>query len=105
MSEKWHVDFSDCLHPKVRDERGDPIVSFGNQARHQGLEKVGKRVHLIAAAPDLLVACELAKQHLDALRLEAGICNCLTESQRDVFKFVDETLQAQIRKARGEQAR
>jgi len=55
---------------------------------------------LIAAAPDLLEACKLAKQHLDALRLEARIGLWLSEPQQEVFKFVDETLQAAIRKAR-----
>ncbi len=50
----------------------------------------------------LLAACELAHQHLEALRLEAGIGNMLPEPMRDVFRFVDEELQAAIAKAKDE---
>jgi len=45
---------------------------------------------------DLLAACKLAKQHLDALRIEARIGLWLAEPQRETFRFVDETLTAAI---------
>lgn len=45
---------------------------------------------------DLLEACKLAKQHQDALRIEAGIGRFLTDSQREIFQYVDEKLQKAI---------
>lgn len=45
---------------------------------------------------DLLAACKLAKQLLDALRLESGIGNYLTDPEKETFRFVDETLQKSI---------
>jgi len=87
---------------------GSRPTDHGLQEAHKALERrlqarlqstAAKLAAVKAERDDLLAACKLARQHLDALRLEAGICNCLTESQRDVFKFVDETLQVAIRKA------
>jgi len=56
---------------------------------------------LIAAAPDLLAACELAKELLDALRLDSGIGKVLHDYERDAFKHTDEKLTAAIAKAEG----
>ena len=55
--------------------------------------------HLIAAAPDLLAACKLAKQHLDAMRLESGLGNVLSPMEKAAFEQVDAALTAAIEKA------
>ena len=57
---------------------------------------------LIAAAPDLLEACKLAKQHLDAMRLESGMGNVLLPFEKAAFEQVDTALTAAIEKAEGD---
>ena len=50
---------------------------------------------------DLLAACKLAKQHLDAMCCETPIADFLLEPQKAAFRHVDETLTAEIKKAEG----
>lgn len=56
----WELRWGDrSAHtPRIVDADGRPVVSFGNQIRHQGMAKVAARANLITAAPELLTACE-----------------------------------------------
>jgi len=75
-----------AVHPlRWRPEWGEPSDMF----RDVDLIDVPE----VAA---LVEACKLAKQHLDALRLEAGVGNYLAAPQRETFRFVDETLTAAL---------
>ena len=53
---------------------------------------------------ELLEACQNAKQLLDALRMDSGIGDILTESQRELYQSIDAKLTAAIAKATGENA-
>ena len=56
-----------------------------------------------SVAPELLEALEKASELLDALRIESGIGNSLTEPEKETYKFIDDKVKAVIAKARGEQ--
>ena len=57
---------------------------------------------LFSVAHELLAACELAKQLLDALRRETPIADYLLEPQKAAFEHVDQVLIDEIAKARRE---
>ena len=50
----------------------------------------------------LLAACRLAKEHLDAMRLESGMGNVMLSFERTAFEQVDNVLTAAIAAAEGE---
>ena len=54
---------------------------------------------LIAAAPNLLAACEFAKQLLDTLRCETPIADYLLDPQKAVFEYADQVLTGAMFKA------
>jgi len=58
---------------------------------------------LIAAAPDLLEACKLAKQHLEAMRVESGMGNVMLPFEKQTFEQVDKVLSEAIEKAEGKE--
>ena len=51
----------------------------------------------------LLAACKLAKQYLDALRIESGIGNVMYDFEKVAFEQVDQALIAAIEQAKGGQ--
>ena len=60
-----------------------------------------ERCLLHDSAPALLAACKLAKQHLDAMRLESGMGNVLLPFEKAAFEQVDDALTAAIAQAKG----
>lgn len=56
---------------------------------------------LIATAPELLDALKDAKQLLDALRMDSGVGEILTDSQRELYQAVDAKVTSAIAKAEG----
>jgi len=66
---KWGGAGRTVRAPQIVDADTNPVVSFGNQVRHQGLAKILVRANLIATAPKLLSACEAEEEfwkHYDA---------------------------------------
>lgn len=56
---------------------------------------------LMTASPDMLEALEDAKQLLDALRMDSGVGEILTDSQRELYAAIDAKITAAIAKAKG----
>jgi len=52
--------------PRIVDADGNPVVAFGNQARHQGRTKTHARASLMSVAPELLGGCEYALANFEA---------------------------------------
>ena len=88
---KWHVEHLLGLGYVITDAENTFICVLKDK------EKAG----LMAAAPELLKACEMAKQLLDALRIESDIGAHLMDSERQVFENVGKQLVDVIDAAEG----
>lgn len=85
-----------AVHPlRWQEHWGEPAIMF---------REVDDETQALAdAAPALLAACKLAKQHLDAMRLESGMGNVMLPFEKAAFEQVDRELTAAIAQAEGEQ--
>ena len=88
----WRMEQSQKYHSiRVVGADNKPVASFGNQARWIGYTQMLANARLIAAAPELLEACEMALNTLN------GLAHFLNDVEQDTIEY----LLLAIAKARG----
>lgn len=88
------------LAPYTHTYSEECLAYYGGYVIAESVAPCNKAV--LKAAPDLLIACELAKSLLEALRIDHNVGQLLAPGYEESYKSIEDHLETAIAKAKGE---